>query len=158
MRPFKPLLSSDPTPPSLELTEDRLRRRISLNLAAAIVLTGFMALVTWETKRMASEESDCVVHTYSVMGALDVTLLHLFEVSEAECAFALTGQDDLLTHHESAKVAGYNLGANSFIQKPVDFDQFRAIVKTIGLYWLVINQSPVVADAARLAGTAHDRK
>jgi two-component system, response regulator len=55
-------------------------------------------------------------------------------------------------------VAGYHLGANSFIQKPVDFDQFRAIVKTIGLYWLVINQSPVVADAARLVGTAHDRK
>jgi two-component system response regulator len=37
-------------------------------------------------------------------------------------------------------VAGYNLGANSYIQKPVDFDQFRQTVKTIGLYWLVINQ------------------
>jgi CheY-like chemotaxis protein len=51
-------------------------------------------------------------------------------------------------------VAGYDLGANSFIQKPVDFDQFREIVKTIGLYWLVINQSPVAADSVRLAGTA----
>jgi len=37
-------------------------------------------------------------------------------------------------------VAGYNLGANSYIQKPVDFDQFRETVKSIGLYWLVINQ------------------
>ena len=128
MRLFKPLPSSDP----------------------AIILTGFMALVTWKTKRMASDESDWVVHTYSVMGALDVTLLHLVEVTDTARAFALTGQDDLLAHHESAKVAGYHLGANSFIQKPVDFDQFRAIVKTIGLYWLVINQSPVVADAARL--------
>ena len=36
-------------------------------------------------------------------------------------------------------VAGYNLGANSYIQKPVDFDQFRETVKSIGLYWLVIN-------------------
>ena len=36
-------------------------------------------------------------------------------------------------------VAGYNLGVNSYIQKPVDFDQFRETVKTIGLYWLVIN-------------------
>ena len=36
--------------------------------------------------------------------------------------------------------AGYNLGANSYIQKPVDFDQFRETVKSIGLYWLVINQ------------------
>ena len=36
-------------------------------------------------------------------------------------------------------VASYHLGANSYIQKPVDFDQFREVVKT-GLYWLVINQ------------------
>jgi CheY-like chemotaxis protein len=36
--------------------------------------------------------------------------------------------------------AGYNLGANSFIQKPVDFDQFRETVKNVGLYWLITNQ------------------
>ena len=36
-------------------------------------------------------------------------------------------------------VASYHLGANSYIQKPVDFDQFRETVKTAGLYWLVIN-------------------
>ena len=38
---------------------------------------------------------------------------------------------------------GYHLGANSYIQKPVDFAQFRDTVKTAGLYWLVINQPPV---------------
>lgn len=37
---------------------------------------------------------------------------------------------------------GYNLGVNSYIQKPVDFDEFRKTVKTIGLYWLLINQRP----------------
>jgi two-component system, response regulator len=53
--------------------------------------------------------------------------------------------------------AGYNLGANSYIQKPVDFEQFRETVKSVGLYWLVINQPPVVAeDSQHLAGTAHD--
>jgi len=45
-------------------------------------------------------------------------------------------------------VAGYNLGANSYIQKPVDFDQFRETVKTVGLYWLVTNQ-PVPTNGAR---------
>jgi len=40
-------------------------------------------------------------------------------------------------------VASYNLGANSFIQKPVDFTQFRNTIKTLGLYWLLINQPPV---------------
>jgi len=45
-------------------------------------------------------------------------------------------------------VAGYNLGANSYIQKPVDFDQFRETVKAVGLYWLVTNQ-PVPTNGAR---------
>jgi two-component system response regulator len=37
-------------------------------------------------------------------------------------------------------INGYQLGANSYIQKPVDFDQFRETVRTLGLYWLVVNQ------------------
>lgn len=40
-------------------------------------------------------------------------------------------------------INSYNLGANSYIQKPVDFDQFRETVKKVGLYWLLINQPPV---------------
>jgi DNA-binding NarL/FixJ family response regulator len=45
-------------------------------------------------------------------------------------------------------LAGYNLGANSYIQKPVDSDQFRETVRTIGLYRLVINQ-PVPTNGVR---------
>ncbi len=47
-------------------------------------------------------------------------------------------------------IMGYGLGATSYIQKPVDFDQFRETIKTVGLYWLVINQLPTngVAQAA----------
>ena len=40
-------------------------------------------------------------------------------------------------------VNGYQLGANSYIQKPVDFAQFRQTIKTAGLYWLLINQPAV---------------
>jgi CheY-like chemotaxis protein len=51
-------------------------------------------------------------------------------------------------------VASYNLGANSYIQKPVDFDRFREIVKNTGLYWMVINERPLAnpAHAAKGAG------
>jgi two-component system response regulator len=36
----------------------------------------------------------------------------------------------------------YNLGANSYIQKPVDFNQFVEAIRTLGLYWLVLNVNP----------------
>ena len=50
-------------------------------------------------------------------------------------------------------VSGYKLGANSYIQKPVDFDQFRETVKSVGLYWLVINQpAPATAVQETAAG------
>ena len=39
-------------------------------------------------------------------------------------------------------INGYKLGANSYIRKPVDFDQFREAVKQLKLYWLVINEPP----------------
>ena len=37
---------------------------------------------------------------------------------------------------------GYHLGANGYIQKPVDFEEFRNIVKQLGFYWLVVNEPP----------------
>jgi two-component system response regulator len=43
---------------------------------------------------------------------------------------------------ERDMVESYKLGVNSYIQKPVDFDQFRETIKTLGLYWLVVNQPP----------------
>ncbi len=39
----------------------------------------------------------------------------------------------------------YALGVNSYITKPVDFDQFKEAMRTIGLYWLLLNRPPTVA-------------
>jgi CheY-like chemotaxis protein len=47
------------------------------------------------------------------------------------------------SREERDLVRGYNLGANSYLQKPVDFDDFRKMVKLLGLYWLVTNRPPV---------------
>ena len=43
---------------------------------------------------------------------------------------------------EADIIAGYELGANSYIQKPVDFLQFAEAIKALGLYWLVLNEPP----------------
>jgi two-component system response regulator len=40
-------------------------------------------------------------------------------------------------------VESYNLGANSYVRKPVDFTQFMEASKQLGLYWLVLNEPPL---------------
>ena len=39
-------------------------------------------------------------------------------------------------------VNGYNIGCNSYIRKPVDFNQFAEAIKQLGLYWLILNEAP----------------
>jgi two-component system, response regulator len=43
---------------------------------------------------------------------------------------------------EEDLVRSYAFGANSYVRKPVDFAQFTEAVKTLGLFWLLLNQSP----------------
>jgi len=39
-------------------------------------------------------------------------------------------------------VESYNLGVNSYVSKPVEFDEFGEAVSTLGLYWMLLNKSP----------------
>ena len=43
------------------------------------------------------------------------------------------------SNEERDIITGYDLGANSYIRKPVDFNQFMEAVRQLGLYWLVLN-------------------
>ena len=44
--------------------------------------------------------------------------------------------------HERDIVESYQYGVNSYIRKPVDFDEFVEVIKQLGFYWLILNQPP----------------
>jgi two-component system, response regulator len=56
------------------------------------------------------------------------------------------------SREERDMATGYNLGVNSYLQKPVDFSEFRKMVKLLGLYWLVINRPPLANAKFQVAG------
>jgi two-component system response regulator len=51
------------------------------------------------------------------------------------------------SNEEADRINGYGLGANSYVRKPVDFNQFSEAARQLGLYWLVLNESPPVRRA-----------
>jgi len=46
------------------------------------------------------------------------------------------------SNEEQDLIEGYKNGANSYIRKPVDFNQFVEAIRQLGLYWLVLNEAP----------------
>jgi DNA-binding response OmpR family regulator len=47
------------------------------------------------------------------------------------------------SQEEGDMVKSYQLGVSSYIVKPLDFDQFTKVVKELGFYWLLLNQTPM---------------
>jgi len=43
---------------------------------------------------------------------------------------------------DNDRINSYGLGANSYVRKPVDFNQFTEAVRQLGLYWLLLNEPP----------------
>ena len=57
----------------------------------------------------------------------------------------------ILTSSQEEKdlIDGYRLGVNSYVRKPVDFNQFADAVRNLGLYWLLLNETPPVTGEKR---------
>jgi two-component system, response regulator len=46
------------------------------------------------------------------------------------------------SNEERDRINGYGLGANSYVRKPVEFEEFVEAIKQLGLYWLILNEKP----------------
>lgn len=58
------------------------------------------------------------------------------------------------SREERDRMSGYQLGCNSYVRKPVDFNEFVNAVQQLHLYWVVLNQPPMDAPVAVPAGSA----
>jgi hypothetical protein len=106
--------------------EAPLRRRAGVGLVVAVLLTIFVGFSSWRGFRRTEKDAYRVAKSISV-----VTM-----------TFSSEGQH---------LVERYNLGVNRYVRKPVDFEQFQKTVKTLGPYWLVVNESS--ADGSSTAMT-----
>jgi two-component system response regulator len=81
-----------------------------------------------------------------VLSDLKLSKIDGFEVRARLCADEQTKLFPvviLTSSKEEQDIArGYNLGVNSYVRKPVDFEQFVEAVRQLGLYWLVLNEQP----------------
>ena len=79
---------------------------------------------------------------------LDIKLPHvdglevLRQIKECPATRAIPVVVLTSSRQESDLARSYGLGANSYVQKPVDFETFRTTIREIGHYWLVVNQAP----------------
>jgi PAS domain S-box-containing protein len=87
--------------------ESVLRRRVTVGLIVAVLLTAFVGVWSWHSARRADQDVYWVSHTYEVMATIQGTSGAALEAETSARAFALTGQEPLLVHYQAARAIAY---------------------------------------------------
>ena len=144
------ILLVEDNPDDIELTQLALQEQNIIN-DMAVVKDGAEAL-DWLFGRGEHEGRDT-----SVMPSVILLDLKLPKVDGLEVLRRMRADDRtkllpvvILTSskEEQDMIRSYELGANSYVRKPVDFEQFSQAVRELGLYWLLLNEPPPAARKA----------
>jgi PAS domain S-box-containing protein len=84
-----------------------LRRKVTTGFVIALLLTLFIGFSAWRSARRAAEDAYWVAHTYEVMATIQRTSRHVIETETSARAFALTGEEPLLVHYQTARTSVY---------------------------------------------------
>jgi CheY-like chemotaxis protein len=136
---ISPILLVEDNPMDVDLTKRALRHRSAGELLIARDGEEAVDLIArWE----AGEAAPCLI-------LLDLKLprlsgLEVLERLKGHASFARIPVVVLTTSREDGDVTrAYQLGVNSYIVKPVDFDKFLEVAAQIELYWTVLNEPPL---------------
>jgi CheY-like chemotaxis protein len=143
MSHLRPILLAEDNPNDVELTLTALH---SLNLANEIVVVNDGAQVMDFLRRQGEFSTRPAVPPAVLL--LD---LKMPRVDGLEALQQIRSDPELRvlpiviltsSREESDVVKGYSLGANAYVVKPVDFDQFISAVSQLGVFWALINEPP----------------
>lgn len=140
----KPILLVEDNDDDVRLTKRALQKN---NISNELVVVGD-GVAALDYLRAASERRDDPAHGLPAVVLLDLKLprmdgMEVLRQVRADPALRRQPVVILTTSKEDQDVLrSYDLGANSYIRKPVDFEQFSTAINQLGLYWLVLNEPP----------------
>jgi CheY-like chemotaxis protein len=146
MSTLRPILLAEDNPNDVELTLTALH---ALNLANEIIVVHNGAEVLDFLHRRGQFQQRA-----NVPPAVILLDLKMPRVDGLETLRQIRSDSELRTipiviltssREENDLVKGYELGANSYVVKPVDFDQFISAVSQLGVFWAIINEPPPAA-------------
>ena len=136
----KPILLVEDNPMDVDLTLRAFRRR-NLTNPVEIARDGEEALA-WMERWEAGEEMPVVILLDLKLPKVDG--LEVLKRLKEHPVFKLIPVVVLTSSGQERDIReAYDLGANSYIVKPVDFDKFMEVAGQIELYWMVLNKHPL---------------